>query len=105
MQQPTIAPGKENDPSVTIASARTMGTVCKAILEQLGFTEDMTGAFVYHARGRAIWVNPVADPKEIVMQIVDCGEAIGRRAKINEFRAALDLPFGEVNVVKPSHES
>lgn len=108
MQAPYIKPGEKNDPSVEVGQMG--GADCctkqfREVMRLLGFTES-EGSFVYNASGRAIWVNP-SSPElsaNVTEQIVAAAEQIGKRAKINEIRKVLDLPFGEVSVIKPGHE-
>jgi hypothetical protein len=108
MNTPQIAPGKDNDPSVQVGNGNHINYCTPQFREAmrlLGFAES-EGAFVYNAGGRAIWVNPQSQElsSAVTDQIIEQAEAIGRRAKINELRKVLDLPFGEVDVIKPSHE-
>lgn len=102
-----IEAGEKNDPSVEI------GAGCSACVTPhyretmlaLGFKESL-GSFVFNAGGRAVWVNPKSPTvtEDITRQIVEAAEEIGKRHKINQIRQALDLPLGEVAVVKANHE-
>jgi hypothetical protein len=98
----TIQAGKKNDPSVEIGGvAGSVSSAFRSIMQTLGFKEA-EGSFVYNADGRAIWVNP-ASPQptaDITAQIVAAAEAIGARAKINQIRDALDIPFEVVATAK-----
>jgi hypothetical protein len=101
---PQVKAGKSNDPSVEVKDGGNVACCTpefRDVMRLLGFKEA-EGSFVYNADGRAIWVNPSSPflNEDVTKQIVAAAEAIGRRAKINEFRKALDLPFGEVAVVK-----
>ena len=105
---PFIKAGEKNDPSVQVGHGD--GVACctpqfREAMKLLGF-EESEGSFVYNAHGRAIWVNPSSPTMsaDVTEQIVTQAEQIGKRTKINEMRKVLDLPFGEVNVIKPSHE-
>lgn len=103
---PHIKAGAKNDPSVEIGGEGTADCVTlqfREVMTLLGFKEAQ-GAFVFHADGRAIWVNPSSPSlsEDVTKQIVAAAEAIGRRAKINEVRKALDLPFGEIDAAKPT---
>jgi hypothetical protein len=98
-----VKAGEKNDPSVQIGNC---GSQCvtqsyRAVMSFLGFTEA-EGSFVYNANGRAIWVNPTLPlpTEDITNQIVAAAEAIGARAKINQIRAALDIPFEVVATAK-----
>lgn len=102
-----IEAGEKNDPSVEIGvgCASCVTAQYRDTMLSLGFKESL-GSFVYHAEGRAIWVNPQSPvvTEDITKQIVASAEEIGKRHKINEIRKALDIPFGEVAVVKADHE-
>jgi hypothetical protein len=105
---PYLKAGEKNDPSVEVAQGGYAAVIVPQFREAmrlLGF-EESEGSFVYNSGGRAIWVNPQSTGlnSNVTEQIITQAEAIGRRAKINEMRKVLDLPFGEVSVVKPSHE-
>lgn len=104
---PYIKAGEKNDPSVEvgIGASACVEPVFREAMRLLGFTES-EGSFVYNSGGRAIWINPQSTSlnSKVTDQIIEQAEAIGRRAKINEIRKALDLPFGEVEVAKTSHE-
>lgn len=101
----SIKAGEQNDPSVDIGSGEAVTQEFLDVMTALGFRE-VHGSFVYNADGRAIWVNPQASgPNEnITRQIVEQGEAIGARRKINEIRQALDLPFEVIAVVEQPNE-
>jgi hypothetical protein len=109
MDTPHIKAGEKNDPSVQIGGGGDAVDCCtpefREAMKLLGFQES-EGSFVYNAGGRAIWVNPTSTcmTEDVTEQIIAQAEAIGRRAKINEIRKALDIPFGEVHVIKPAHE-
>lgn len=89
---PVIAAGKSNDPSVQIGSSESSTPGYRDVLLSLGFNEA-NGDFVYNADNRAIWVSGGGNVQRIMPQITACAEAIGRRTKINEIKAALDIPF------------
>lgn len=112
MSTPFIKAGEKNDPSVEVhfgGGLEACTPQFREVMRLLGFKEDITGSFVYHAGGRAIWVNPKSPDltEDVTKQIIDQAEAIGRRAKINELRKCLDIPFGEISeleVVKVNRE-
>lgn len=104
---PYIKAGEKNDPSVEVGfgNAACVTPEFRDIMLKLGFKES-EGSFVYDSDGRAIWINPQSPGlnSNVTDQIIKQAEAIGRRAKINEMRKVLDLPFGEVETIKPAHE-
>jgi hypothetical protein len=101
---PYIKAGEKNDPSVEIGQGCSAVVVprYREVMLLLGFKES-EGSFVYNANGRAIWVNPGSTDitEDITKQIVAAAEEIGKRAKINEIRKALDIPFGELSTLNP----
>jgi hypothetical protein len=107
MSTPHVKAGEKNDPSVEIGqgNAACVTQQFREVMAALGF-EESNGSFVYNSGGRAFWINPQSPTlnSNVTDQIIAQAEAIGKRTKINEIRQALDLPFGEVAVVKPSHE-
>jgi hypothetical protein len=104
---PQIKAGEKNDPSVEIGqgNAAVVTPQFREAMELLGFKES-EGSFVYNSGGRAIWINPTSPElsEDVTRQIIAQAEVIGSRAKINELRKALDLPFGVVDVLTPAHE-
>jgi hypothetical protein len=108
MDTPNIKAGDKNDPSVEVGSGDGVAActpLFREAMRLLGFVES-EGSFIYNSGGRAIWINPSSPEltEDVTQQIILQAEAIGSRTKINEFRKALDLPFGVVDVLKPAHE-
>lgn len=104
MDTPQIKAGENNDPSIEVGSANvTVTPQFREAMNLLGFVES-EGSFVYNSGGRAIWINPSSPElsEDVTRQIITQAESIGQRAKINEIRKALDLPFGVVDVLQPA---
>lgn len=95
----TFKPGKVDPGTQVLTDLQPCSPACMAVLVALGF-KDASGdgrTFVYNNRSRAIWVDSVTDPGELMPLICQQAEETGRRTKINEIRKVLDIPFGEIS--------